>query len=159
MNGLVSESFTALGHLNIRATHETTFEITKEDSLTTRGNCVIGIMSEKACSDLFEDLKTALRSDMAKVVLKLTSCGERDEVVARGSRRMTLDSPVSMVVRKSNYVCGRTLAIGADKAASDLNRALVERLKEGETLQVEITVYSDARSPRSRTLNIEDASR
>ncbi|MDX1814121.1 MAG: DUF371 domain-containing protein, partial [Candidatus Bathyarchaeia archaeon] len=31
--------------------------------------------------------------------------------------------------RKSDYVCSRTLAIHADKAAQDLSRGLVEKLK------------------------------
>jgi hypothetical protein len=35
-----------------------------------------------------------------------------------------------LVVRKSDYVCGRTLAIRADKAASDFSRELVEKLKD-----------------------------
>jgi hypothetical protein len=34
-----------------------------------------------------------------------------------------------MVVRKSSYVDDRTLAISADKAAADLSRELVEKLR------------------------------
>jgi len=33
-------------------------------------------------------------------------------------------------VRKSGYVCGRTLAVKADKAASDLSRELVEKMQD-----------------------------
>jgi hypothetical protein len=34
-----------------------------------------------------------------------------------------------MVIRKSDYLSDRTLAIHADKAANDLSRELVEKLK------------------------------
>jgi hypothetical protein len=40
-----------------------------------------------------------------------------------------LTDPADLVVRKSDYVCGRTLAILADKAAKDLSRKLVEKLR------------------------------
>ena len=43
-----------------------------------------------------------------------------------------MSHPTDMVVRKSGYICGRTLAINADKAACDLSRALVEKLKNPE---------------------------
>ena len=35
-----------------------------------------------------------------------------------------------MVIRKSSYICNRTLAIKADKAAADLSRSLVEKLRK-----------------------------
>ncbi len=147
MKDFASESFIAMGHKNIRATHETTFEITKEDFLTSRGSCIIGITAEKACSDLSKDLKISLRSDLARVVLKLASGEERDEVVAWGSRRITLESPVSMVIRRSTYVCGRTLAIRANKAARDLDEDLVENLRRGKNLQISINVSSTTAIP------------
>jgi hypothetical protein len=40
-----------------------------------------------------------------------------------------LTHPTDVVVRKSDYFCSRTLAVRADKAASDLSRELVEKLK------------------------------
>jgi hypothetical protein len=35
-----------------------------------------------------------------------------------------------MVVRKSSYVCARTLAVKADKAAADLSRDIVQKLRD-----------------------------
>ncbi|HID73268.1 TPA: DUF371 domain-containing protein [Candidatus Micrarchaeota archaeon] len=43
---------TARGHPNIRAEHETTFEVTTEPSLTPRGDCIVGVQADKAASDL-----------------------------------------------------------------------------------------------------------
>ena len=33
----------AYGHKNVRGTHKTTFEITKDKDLTERGTCIIGV--------------------------------------------------------------------------------------------------------------------
>ena len=44
-----------------------------------------------------------------------------------------------MVVRKSDYVGSRTLAVHADKAACDLSRDLIEKLKNPEQ-KVKITL-------------------
>jgi len=42
---------------------------------------------------------------------------------------LILTHPTDMVIRKSDYICNRTLAIRADKSANDLPRELVEKLK------------------------------
>ena len=36
----------ARGHPNIRATHKTTLEVTKEKELSPRGDCIIGICAD-----------------------------------------------------------------------------------------------------------------
>jgi len=64
-------------------------------------------------------------------------------VKAFGSSRLILSHPTDIVVRKSDFICHRTLAVKADKAACDLSRALVEKLKNPEqvvkiTLTVEV---------------------
>jgi len=50
-------------------------------------------------------------------------------VVGRGSSRMKLSSESRIVLRKSNYVAGDTVMVGADKAAGDLDRRLAEALR------------------------------
>jgi hypothetical protein len=119
----------AHGHENIQATHGTTFEITKELTLTKRGNCIIAISATKGAADLPLDFKEAARSESAQMTITIEA-GELKEVVrARGSPRLLFTHPTDLVVRKSNYVCGRTLAIGADKAAIDLSRKLIEKIR------------------------------
>ncbi|MEM3427878.1 MAG: DUF371 domain-containing protein, partial [Nitrososphaerales archaeon] len=49
------------GHRNICATHKTTLEITKSTHLTHRGDCIIGVGADKACVDLDQTFKDALR--------------------------------------------------------------------------------------------------
>ncbi|MDI6905433.1 MAG: DUF371 domain-containing protein [Candidatus Bathyarchaeia archaeon] len=125
----ITEVILAYGHENIQATHESTFEITKEAQISKRGNCIIAVSADKAVADLRPEFKENLRKENAKTTM-LIEAGEVVEIVnALGNPRLILTHPTDMVVRKSNYVCSRTLAIRADKAACDLSRKLVEKLK------------------------------
>lgn len=127
--------FRARGHANVRATHASTFEVTKEDHLTPRGDCIIGVSSEAAAADLPEWLKDWLRSG-GGVVVVLGAGGYWDTVVGRGDPRMTLSDPVRMVFRRSSYVGPETVLVGAGKAARDLDRRLIEALRGGAELTV-----------------------
>jgi hypothetical protein len=132
----VKEVFYAWGHFNVKATHRTTLEITKEEHLTPRGDCIIAIKSEKSVSDLDPEVKQAIRCEDAKVSLMLRLLDLEEVISGRGSERLLLMSPLSMVCRKSDYICPRTLMIRCDKAAIDISRELIEHLKKGLRLQV-----------------------
>jgi len=142
VNKVVTEEFKAHGHRNILATHRTTFEITKETEVSHRGNCIIAVKSEKACLDLSDELKKALRNDKSKIKIELRCGNLVDEILASGCSKLYLTSPVSMVVRKSNFICERTLAIKADKSARDLSRELIRKLRSGEALNVKLTIFT-----------------
>jgi uncharacterized protein len=129
----------ARGHPNILATHRSTIEITKESSLTLRGDCIIGISSNKSCSDLPTSLKQALLQGK-KLTITIECNGERDKITAYGDPGLTLSDPVSMVIRKSSFTCPRTLAVRADKAAANLNRKLIEELKKGGHLKAALSI-------------------
>jgi hypothetical protein len=89
--------------------------------------------------DLSSEFKEDLRKENAKITM-LIEAGEIVEVVnAFGSSRLILTHPTDMVVRKSNYICSRTFAIQADKAACDLSRDLVKRLRNPKQ-KVKITL-------------------
>jgi len=118
--------------MNITATHKTTFEITKEESLTKRGDCIIAVSANKAMPDFKSEFKKALKNENAKLIIEIKA-GEIQEIVrAYGSSQLQLTHPTDMVIRKSSYICNRTLAIKADKAAADLSRSLVEKLRKPE---------------------------
>jgi hypothetical protein len=132
----------ARGHENIQATHRTTFEITKESTLTKRGNCIIAVSATKGAVDLPLTVKEAMRSEGAQITITIEA-GELKEVVrARGSRQLMFTHPTDFVVRKSNYVCSRTLAIRADKAANDFSRKLVAKIKDSQKIKITLTVKS-----------------
>lgn len=50
------------GHVNVRARHRTTIEITRDDYLTPRGgDCIIGIKADKGLSGISPNLRRLLR--------------------------------------------------------------------------------------------------
>ncbi|RUM33081.1 MAG: DUF371 domain-containing protein [Archaeoglobus sp.] len=121
----------AEGHPNIRATHRTTFEITKEKNLTPKGDCIVGVNAEIGISELPEKIKRLLLLDrQVKIVLELPEYGIKETVRAYGDSRLSFSHSTDIVIRKSNYVCGRTLAIRANRAAIDFSREFVELLKD-----------------------------
>ena len=135
----VTEIILGYGHENIQVTHKTTFEITKEAQLSRRGDCIIAVSANKTMTDFSSEFKENLRKEKAKIMI-LIEAGDAAEVVnAFGSPRLILTHRTDMVVRKSNYICNRTLAIQADKAACDLSRKLVEKLKNPKQ-RVKITL-------------------
>ncbi len=126
----ITETILAYGHKNIRATHESTLEITTDAQLSKKGDCIIAVSADKAAADLSLEFKESLRKENARMTM-LIEAGEVVEVVnAFGSLRLILTHSIDMVVRKSSYICSRTLAIRADKAACDLSKKLVEKLRK-----------------------------
>ena len=135
----VTEIILGYGHENIQATHKTTFEVTKEAQLSRRGDCIIAVSANKTMTDFSSDFKENLHKEKAKIMI-LIEAGDAAEVVnAFGSPRLILTHRTDMVVRKSNYICNRTLAIQADKAACDLSRKLAEKLRNPKQ-KVKITL-------------------
>ncbi len=123
---------TAWGHVNVTARHRTTLEITKEPWLTPRGDCILGVRASMAPADFPESFRRMACRDDAVIELELRVEGERFVVRGRGSSALTLADDTSMVVRRSSYTCGRTLMIGADAAARDVPRRMVEMLRNPE---------------------------
>jgi hypothetical protein len=135
----VTERITAFGHRNVKAKHKTTFEITKEKELSIRGDCIVAVSADKGLPDLKPEFRESLRRENARLTILIDAGDAGDVVRAFGSPMLILSHPTDMVVRKSGYICSRTLAIKADKAACDLSRALVEKLQNPEQ-RVEITL-------------------
>ncbi|WP_297505999.1 DUF371 domain-containing protein [Thermococcus sp.] len=128
------------GHENVRATHKSTLEFTKEDYLTPRGDCILCVSADKSLKDLSEDFKRALREGK-RLIVRIKVGGFVDEVIAYGDPRLILDHEHSMVVRKSTYIDARTLAVRANKAARDIDRLIVELLRNPETVaEVELVI-------------------
>ena len=84
----------------------------------------------KSASVGFCQVSVTLKSPGVAVKLVIEAGGTVETVHARGSSRLILSHPTDFVIRKGNYICSRTLAIHADKAAADLSRTLVKKLKD-----------------------------
>ena len=130
---------TARGHTNVKCTHKTTLEITKENYLTSTGDCIIGISADKSMLDFPEDFKERLRN-ADRIVVEILVDDLRDVIVGKGHKDLILNHPTDIVIRKSTYICPRTLMISADKGAKDIDREIVRRLREGSELIFKITV-------------------
>lgn len=129
-----SVSFKARGHELISAIHKTTLEITKDNYLTKRGDCIIAIASEKACRDLNEELKNLIRKDGSRIKVILQCKGLIEIVEGYGSSKLSLNDDRSIVIRKSSYFDDRTLAISSNKAARDLSRDFVRAISNNEAV-------------------------
>jgi hypothetical protein len=86
------------------------------------------VSADKAVNNLSEQFKSAIRGKNVRVTILIEVDGIMDVVNASGNPMLILSDSADMVVRKSDYICNRTLAVHADKAACDLSRKLVERL-------------------------------
>lgn len=118
------------GHCLIMASHTTTLEITKAKTLTKQGTCIIGVNASKSCKDLNPEFKKKLSSEKTRVIITIYVNNEKFIINARGHPSLTLTNPEDIVIRKSSFVCDRTLAINADKAASDIPSHIVALLKD-----------------------------
>ncbi len=134
------EIIRARGHPNIKALHRVTLELTREPILTPRGDCIIGISADKAPADFSDEFKNCIRRDSAILVALIKVPGIQEVVLAHGNSQLLLTSNVRTILRKSAYIEPGTIAIRASKAAGDLRRDLVEKLRDTNT-QVEVELY------------------
>ena len=130
----------AKGHKNIKASHKSTIELTTNSYLTKRGNCIIGIESSLSASMIPNIIKEYMKNRDAHIEIILESGGYREVIKASGHTKLKLTSKHAMVIRRSAYIDGRTIAIKADKAAIDIDRKLVDFLRRGGKLKVIICV-------------------
>lgn len=123
----ILDTINATGHPFIQCSHSTTIELTKEDYLTKKGNCILGIKASKACFDLIPELKRKiLNGDKIEVIIKADDIF--DSFYGYGSKSLTLLSKKDMVFRKSNFTCDKTVLINCTKSSIDLNRSLIKKL-------------------------------
>jgi hypothetical protein len=141
-NVRVTESLTAYGHRNLRCTHATTLEITKALNVTPKGDCIVAVNADKSLCDLSRSLRAIVTKPSSKVTVTLEVSGITDIVEGSGDPRLSLASPEDIVCRKSNFVSDRTLMLRADKAAVDLDRRIVQALKDSEKV-VHVTIIAE----------------
>ena len=118
--------FKAFGHKNILGTHAKTLEITKDRELTTKGDCIIGVNSDFS----FPELKKVLKAKKIKLILEVD--GLKEEITAIPNPDFS--SSTELVIRKTDFLSERTLAIKADKGVKDLSRDFVEKLKNPDSV-------------------------
>ncbi len=119
----------AFGHVNVTGLNRTTFEVTRESHLSKMGDCIIAVSADKSLKNFSEAFKDRLRRENALVLVRVEAGGETDVVRAFGNPGLTFTHRTDIVVRKSDFVSDRTLAVHADKSACSLSRTLVRKLQ------------------------------
>ncbi len=99
------EVIRARGHPNVTGTHGSTFEVTRDDDISSAADCIIAVGADKGAASLSADFKKAAASDDAFITCTIEAGGFRDTVTGWGSKEMTFTVEDSMVFRVSNYVC------------------------------------------------------
>jgi hypothetical protein len=130
----------AKGHENISSKHKTTFEITADKDMTVNGDCIIGVSSNKNMINFPDEFKKKIAIDNAVIKIELSTTNAYDEIIGYGNSKMALNHPTDIVCRKSSYICSRTLMINSNKASFDLNRTLINDLKNKDDLNIKIIV-------------------
>jgi hypothetical protein len=121
------------GHENIRSNHKKTIEITKETELTPRGDCIVGINASYSCYDLPDSLKNKLRDPASKIQFSIKVEEHEFLLEGKGHEDLILTHKEDIVIRKSNFVCPRTLAVKCDKASDLIPREMVKLLQDPKT--------------------------
>ena len=137
------EIIRAFGHENIQAIHPTTLMFTKDKHLTQTGDCIIAVAADKAIVDLSTEFKEKLKNPNAKLTILIEADGLREQISASGSLKLILSHPTDIVVRKSGYVCNRTLAVNSDKSSNDLSREFIEKLNDSKQ-EIKITLIVES---------------
>lgn len=121
------------GHENIRSNHQKTIEITKESSLTPRGDCIVGVSATSSCNDLPQEIKDKLRDPGSKVTFSISVNTYQFTIVGSGHPDLILTHKEDIVLRKSDFICPRTIAVKCDKASDLLPREMVSLLQNPKT--------------------------
>lgn len=121
------------GHKNIRSNHSRTIEITKESELTLRGDCIIGVNAKYSCFDLPDSLKEKLKDPNTIVEFSISAGNFLFTLTGKGHKDLSLTHEDDIVIRKSDFVCPRTLAVKCDKASDNLPREMVKLLQNPNT--------------------------
>ena len=121
------------GHRNILSLHQKTIEITKDEGLTSNGDCIVGVSADISCVDLPEKMKKKIQNPKTKITFSIMADGRKFTIQGNGSKKLSLKHTKDIVLRKSTFTCSRTVAINCDKASSDIPREFVKILQNPKT--------------------------
>ncbi len=116
--------FGCRGHKNILSTHKNTLEFTKDESLTLNGDCILGVSADFEKEKLFNFINRCKGQIRAEIRVG----NLRDEFNFFLNNGFCDDQEI--VIRRSGFISERTLGIRCDKAAIDINRKIVDTLRD-----------------------------
>jgi uncharacterized protein len=121
------------GHENVRSLHTKTIEITRDSKLTPSGDCIIGTKAFCGCYGIPKQIKKKLKDPNTKVIISIIVNGYSFLINGKGHKDLTCTHPDDIVLRKSNFICPRTLAINCDKSSDQIPRKLIRMLQNPKT--------------------------
>lgn len=136
---VVTVSFEAKGHQNVRSTHKTTFMTTKEPELSTRGDCIIVVSAGLGLKNMSNEAKKMARDPETRIRFSMKVGELNFEANGWGHPALEYTDSIDMVARRSTYTCGRTLMIKSDKTSTDLPSEMIKALQDPEAV-AEITI-------------------
>ena len=132
-------SFNCHGHKNITAKHKTTLEFTKDEDVTLKGDCIVGIRAGFKLSEIRQFIEKSKNKKIA-IIMQAISKSSKNSKNFLGHKKIQdkiiaeinpdFGSNKEIVIRKTDFISERTFAIKADKSAFELNRDLIGLLKE-----------------------------
>jgi uncharacterized protein len=137
---VVEDEVIFFGHPNIQSLHLRAIEVTKNPNLTLRGDCIIGVRANKGCKDLNPSLQRLLKKEDSVVRLSIITGNLFYRLNAFGNSRIMLLDAQDIVIRKTNFVCSRTLCVNSDKASLDIPREIIRSLKDPERRAI-LSIY------------------
>jgi hypothetical protein len=121
------------GHKNIRSLHPKTIEITTESDLTLNGDCIVGVNATCGCNDIPEQMKNLLRNPKSKILFTISVKDISFKVKGTGHENLISTNPHDIVIRKSSFICPRTLAIRCNMASDAIPRQLIKILQNPDS--------------------------
>ena len=72
-----------------------TLEITKDDELTSNGDCIVGVSANISCVDLPEKMKKKIQNPKTKITFSIRAGGKKFTIQGNGSKSYSVyNSPV-----------------------------------------------------------------
>jgi len=118
------------GHKNIRSLHPKTIEITKESHLTPRGDCIVGVNATCGCKDIPSRMKKKLKNPNSTIKFSIDVNDYSFKFSGKGHKNLLLTHSDDIVIRKSNFVCPRTLAVSCNQASDSIPRKIIQLLQD-----------------------------
>ena len=113
-------SFVVHGHENVLSEHKSTLEFVASDTLTKRGDCILGVSADK-------DFRGLAGLPPGRCRLKIRY-GKLEDSLS-GYLNPDFSESGQLVVRTSSHLDARTGIFMAEKAAKDIDRRIVRGLK------------------------------
>ena len=126
---MIVEEIIFYGHTNVQSFHARTIEITKDKQLSLRGDCIIGINANKSCKDLSFNIKEKIKKNDSIIKIELIVEPYSFIINGHGNEKLSLLNVHDIVLRKSKFICDRTLAINCNYSSLDIPREIISLLQ------------------------------